>query len=317
MNLTGLKWRYLSVCSHMLVASLLVGGSSLAQIATDRSLPAIAQASDGSKTEPLARDPIVQKLIGKWQTIRPPAAEVESATFAFAPDGKLTMLMAGASGELGVVQMGYQINPNTQPIHLNLILSNRSDEIVRTILGFTQEGLLRMQISGIDPTTPRPSSFTADEPLLRKISTIPSLQPDLQAVTRQIAGRTRESEGKLYVSSLIQAEMAYFLANGKYGRAIDQLGTGFQPETENYRYEIVSDADTQWVGVRGLAKRLGLKSFVGIVFTVTEKTGPFVLMAKVCQSKEPTRLPPRFPDLVATDSGAEPRIRCGEETQPI
>ncbi len=316
MDLTGLKQRCFETPTKVLVAlALLIGAGSWETLVGEGHLTTFPAVAGDAQSASKEADPVIQKLIGRWQTIRPPATEVSSAIFAFTPQGRLLVLIAGASGEMAVTSMGYQVNSKPQPMHLDLILSNRSQDQIKTILDFTEEGLLRLQLSDINPATPRPSAFS--DPPLRKISNSPTIQPDLKEIAQRVKGKRKEVEGRLYVSSLIQAELAYYLENSQYASAINQLGSEFQQETENYRYEIVLGEKNQWVGVRGIAKRLGLRSFVGAVFTATGKEGPFTLMATVCQTQEPTRLPPRLPDLIANESGAQPRIRCSKDTQPI
>ncbi|WP_421655175.1 type IV pilin-like G/H family protein [Leptothermofonsia sp. ETS-13] len=299
----------------LLALGLLLGAGGWETLSRENSITPFPAIAKDAQTSPEETDLVIQKLIGQWQTIRPPAAEVSNAIFTFTSEGKLFILMAGASGETAVASMAYQIDSKRQPMHLDLTLSNRSDDQIKTIFDFTEEGLLRLQLSGINPSTPRPSAFS--DPPLKKISNSPTIQPDVKDIAQKVRGKSKEMEGRLYVSSLIQAELAYYLENSQYASAIDQLGAGFQQETENYRYEIVSGEKNQWVGVRGVAKRLGLKSFVGAVFTATGKEGPFTLIAAICQTKEPTRLPPRLPDLITNEAGAEPRIRCREDTQPF
>lgn len=311
MNLTALNRRCLQAATRVLVSGLLA--SSVALVAIPLGQPAIARESKAEKQQ---REAITQKLVGQWQTVKSPAADLESMVLSFSPDGKLIMLTSQASGEKTVVKMEYYIDPAKQPMYLDLVTPDRPNEQIKTIFDFSANGLLRLPLIGLDPVTPRPKAFTAEDPPLEKVSAVATLQPDVRAVAKKVAGQRRETEGKLYINALIQAEMAHYLEKGQYAVTLEQLGT-FQLETENYRYEIVADGAKSRIGVMALAKRLGLKSFVGAVFTTAEKNSPYTLMATICQSKEPTRLAPRLPKLGTADTGSEFKIHCGEDSQSI
>ena len=53
------------------------------------------------------------------------------------------------------------------------------------------------------------------------------------------AGKARQTEGKLNVSSILKAQQAHFLETNKFITSIDnvgQLGLGIKPQTANYNY---------------------------------------------------------------------------------
>jgi type IV pilus assembly protein PilA len=126
----------------------------------------------------------------------------------------------------------------------------------------------------------------------------------------------RASEPKTYTGSINRAQQAYYLENNKFvteNSALDKLGLGIKPETENYRYIIsegslayifrVPDANSspprkiapvQPIAVIAIAvpKNPTLKSYVGIVWTPqrmssTPQESDVTTMAILCEAEKP------------------------------
>jgi type IV pilus assembly protein PilA len=126
----------------------------------------------------------------------------------------------------------------------------------------------------------------------------------------------RAIEPKTYTGSMNRAQQAYYLENNKFvteNSALDKLGLGIKPETEDYRYIIsegglaymfrVPDANSstpqkiapvQPVAVIAIAvpKNLTRKSYVGIVWTpqrlsANPQESDVTTMAILCEAEKP------------------------------
>lgn len=82
--------------------------------------------------------------------------------------------------------------------------------------------------------------------------------------------KARSSEARLYVGTIGRGQQAFWLENGAFGRSIPSLGLGISEETDNYKYGLQSFefASYQY----GVPKNDNVKSFVGAVFVVPEKS---------------------------------------------
>lgn len=252
-------------------------------------------------------NPMQQKLLGRWQTVEAPAADLASSTFIFDPTGKLVILMTSITGERAVMQVGYTTDLTPQPMHIDLILPGESGDRIKTIFEFTPAGLLRLELSGTNPGSARPRAFQAGDPPFRQVSPATTLRPDPEEVSR-LAKDNSEAEGRLYASAILQAELAHYLEHKVFAPTLAELALAIPAETPNYRYELSSDNPNR-ITITAIAKRLGLKSFTGAVFKPPEN-GLATLMAAICQTKEPSRLPPSAPSLVDNGSGNTPRLKC-------
>lgn len=118
----------------------------------------------------------------------------------------------------------------------------------------------------------------------------------LQSLSSQ-GERARQSEAKTYVGSMNRAQQAYFIEKNKWGQNIDALGIGIKSETDNYRYntqtvnsiKTANSKDNSGITVQtGLAKKEGLKSYIGAVYLLTISSGDISTFAILCESNEPT-----------------------------
>lgn len=122
-------------------------------------------------------------------------------------------------------------------------------------------------------------------------------------------------QGQEYVGAMNRTQQAHFLENDRFADTIDRLGLGIPTQTSNYTYSIrnLGNATFQY----GVARRPGLKSYVGAVFIIPPTFKPPAFSppgtgriemtsaqtrAIVCQTTDPSQLPPLPPML----NGHEP-----------
>ena len=129
------------------------------------------------------------------------------------------------------------------------------------------------------------------------------------------AHKAKQSEAKVYVSSMNKAQQADFLDRGSFSNSVEALGIGIKTETTNYKYSI--RATNQAVFNYGVSKQ-ELKSFIGGVFVVPAKE----VDAKAAKDKMTTASILCQADSAGTSKPAEPtyengKIACGKGTTEV
>jgi uncharacterized protein YjbI with pentapeptide repeats len=121
------------------------------------------------------------------------------------------------------------------------------------------------------------------------------------SLTALAAETTRgQQEAKVYTGSMMRAQQAYFLENGKFAVKLSDLGIGIESDTKDYAYRVFSHRDrTKMTMVAAVPKVGGLKTFIGLVSMGTVgATKELTTFAKVCQSQEAKPLLPKLSTMV-------------------
>jgi type IV pilus assembly protein PilA len=100
--------------------------------------------------------------------------------------------------------------------------------------------------------------------------------------------KAKQSEAKNNVGALNRAQQAYMLEYSEFATGLTQLGVGIKSQTVNYLYSI--DSSTAVLINQGTAIKSALKSYAGLVATVTgdTTTGEVLTVAAACESVNPT-----------------------------
>jgi hypothetical protein len=113
-----------------------------------------------------------------------------------------------------------------------------------------------------------------------------------------------------------RAQQAFYLENEKFGPAIEDLGIGIKPESENYRYQIVPQGNqTQNVMMTAQAKRPELRSYTGAVFVVKDGN-ELLTVAGICETDAPSSTPPTMPTAPSNTQGRW-KIQCPAGSHPL
>jgi hypothetical protein len=254
--------------------------------------------------------PVAERLLGRWQAKDPKSDKV--FTFIFAPDGKLFVVLPTPDGSSVASKVSYQINPTTQPMQLNMVVS--PDEKVLTVFELTPEGKLRIELEGLNPGQPRPTVVSSKSTLFEKISDSTALPENVQTIDAQKNNTSQNNVVKQYITILSRAQQAYFLENGKFATDIKELGIISNLETEFYRYQIVPQKDsTQSVAIAAIPKTSELPSYIGAVFA-TKISGKTTTATQICETDKPSTLPPAIP---AAPIGGSSKIQCPAGSHPL
>ena len=304
-----------SVLGKLIASSLFLG--LLTPLSTAVSAqPPLAPLVSQDQSAPTTNT-VQARLTGQWE-IKDESSD-QTLTLIFTPDGKFFMVLPIESGTRVALPLGYKVNPSPQPMHMDVTLPE-GNRTVMTIFEFTADNQLRLQLADTNPGQPRPTAFNGEALLLKKISEETTLPPEVQVLgsletpTNQAvsdletqANKARETEGKLNVRAMTRAQQALHLENEKFGTTIEDLGIDIEPETESYRYQIVSQGNqSQSVMMTAQAKRPELRSYTGAVFAV-KINGENLLVAGVCETDDPSSTAPAMP---ATPSKGSTEIQC-------
>ncbi|MGE5659796.1 MAG: hypothetical protein ACM37W_24655 [Actinomycetota bacterium] len=134
----------------------------------------IAQAPNSAPTS----NTISQQLLGQWQA---KDASGQSLTFVFAPEGKLFLMAEVSDGSVRAKEMRYKIDPNSQPMTLDVSL-NKTDTVL-TVFELTAANQMRLQLAGTNPGQPRPKSLDAEATLFQKVSDTTALPANTQVIS--------------------------------------------------------------------------------------------------------------------------------------
>src|SRR4028118_181267 len=243
-----------------------------------------------------------------------------SLTVVFTQDGKLFVLLPSyvtsflssgspsfSGGSVSAFEYRYKINSTAQPMQIDMI-SPAENQTIATIFEFTSDGQLRIEWEGINPGEPRPTEFTVGAIYLQKVANTTALPRNTQIIDLAAQQRQgRESEGQQYISSLNMAQEAFYIENEKFATAIDELGIGLKPETENYSYQIVPQSGSiPSAMMTAKAESPELKSYTGAVFAI-KVNGEVTTVSVVCGTDQPSTTPPAMP---IAPKNAEEEIKC-------
>ncbi|MBD2773426.1 type IV pilin-like G/H family protein [Iningainema tapete] len=116
--------------------------------------------------------------------------------------------------------------------------------------------------------------------------------------------KAKQSEAKQNVGAINRAQQAYFLENSVFTTSVQAVGIGVKTQTENFKYEAFTDADSALVGNWGSSIKPALRSYFGVVGTTLGGTGSgteVLTVAFACESIDPVQATPSGPPTSTVD----------------
>lgn len=277
-----------------------------AHLAMLPALPTLANPSQQTVSQQPSA-PIPQQLLGRWEA-RIPFTSPLMTTLIFDANGNLFKL---EPSQKEITRSKYQIDRSQQPAQVlvnfgfyALTGSVAEEQMILTVSSPPAAELESMQflaslqnLASIDFRKWTPSDLMVR---FRKVSSDTALPPGVPVVDaadefRQQADRARESEARTYIGSMNRVQQAYFLEKNRFGTSAElQLSqAGLPAETRNYRFQVRLSGDRQSAQNVAIPTRDGLRSYVGLVTTRSEK-GEVITITALCVSQQPTRQVPPF-----------------------
>jgi type II secretory pathway pseudopilin PulG len=125
----------------------------------------------------------------------------------------------------------------------------------------------------------------------------------LSAVTLPVffnqATKARQSEAITYLGSIALAQRRNFEENDSFINSWNELGLGINPNQESYKYNMYKLNDAQVI-VNASAKDKELLSYSAIIFLSQDSDGKVVPNSTICQTIEPSKVPPQSIQLLET-----------------
>lgn len=233
-------------------------------------------------------DNIIQKLLGKWQSIK----DGEKFNFLFTPTGKLYIFGTTSTGANMAVELYYKINSKTNPMQLDVIddtIKDKSRAIALTIFEFTADGNLRIETTKSDFGRTRPDNFNEKDAVFVKFSNDTNLPTNTQIVNinRPV---NNTGEGKNYIKTMSRAQQAYFVETNRFANNIKDLAIGIKTDTSDYSYRIFVVSKKRVI-MTATAKKAGLKSYSAGVFIAKSNYGYDTSFVGVCETNKPSKKP--------------------------
>ena len=268
----------------LLVLPLTLETTVLAQ----RAIPPKPSISQTANSE---ADIIIKKLVGEWKNKNASGADVN---FLFTADGKMFLMMV-VSDQAVAYPLKYHVDATQNPMYMDIKLPDNPKPVL-TIFDFIADGEMRMQIEGTNPGQPRPKNFSQDVSVFKQVSNSATLPENFQIIDPDDANKS-QPESLQMITLMNRSQQAYFLANGKFAKTIEDLQIGIKSESEDYVYRIIPQGKgNQSIVHTATAKKPDLKSYTGIVFTIKVKGKPS-LDAAICETIKPTSKPPAIPKI--------------------
>lgn len=122
-----------------------------------------------------------------------------------------------------------------------------------------------------------------------------------------IESSTIERQAKSSVGSALFNQQTYFLEKKAFANSFGALKED-SINTKDYSYRIILKPDKfKGVAVMATSKNPKLRSYTGVVYVVNSKQLGTVTLSQLCETKEPSKVPPIAPDNPKSVSG---KIRC-------
>lgn len=280
----------LLVSQGVLIGSLLVGNHLPSTPPTPPQSFMLVKHIDG-----LEDFPILHQLIGTWRGEDPTTQA--PIVLVFNPLGQVYLLVEDEANNPTAIKMWYEINTFNEPFQLDLQLN--AEQTAPTVFAITPQGQLRLRLEGISPEAPRPETLETATPF-EKISESTAIAPEFEVV--QLAPpETTVSVPVQYISILAKSQIAYYLETEAFTENLADLGVTGSMETQQYSYAFETfDENPNQVAITAEPKEGELSSYIGAIFVQAEGSNQNII-AGICQTDNPTTLPPAMPTLEGQD----------------
>ena len=104
--------------------------------------------------------------------------------------------------------------------------------------------------------------------------------------------KAKQAESKQNVGSINRAQQAYFLENQLFTSSVQAVGIGIKTQTDNFKYEAVTNTNSDAVANWGSALKPALRSYFGVVGTTIGGAGSsteVLTIAFACESLNPVK----------------------------
>ncbi|EDZ92902.1 MAG: type IV pilin-like G/H family protein [Limnospira sp. PMC 1291.21] len=138
-------------------------------------------------------------------------------------------------------------------------------------------------------------------------------QVDFSSVLEDIPGWRSSDRAPLMMKAIALGQQTYYQNQGYFASSLHGLSGNLNLETDSYQYAIRTEGETaQTVFITATAKTDDLRSYSGVM-TVGKNDGGVVLMANLCQTDTPSKVPPLLSSTPVPSQG----LKCPPGSSPV
>lgn len=107
------------------------------------------------------------------------------------------------------------------------------------------------------------------------------------------AQRQQQAEAKRYLRKMNQAQQAFYKQHQRFASSLEELerSAALISQSYHYTYKLTLPSKTQ-SQITATAKTEGLNSYTAAVFVATSGAAPGAAIASICETQQPSKLPP-------------------------
>lgn len=241
---------------------------------------------------------LAKQLVGKWQV-----PTNLSSGIIFTEDGKIYIFVT----PIEAVQLQYTIDPTFKPGFL--LFRDAQGKIVGTaIFELQEDGQLQLDLNITGDEQPAITTFKSQPLLFKKTSEDPRIATSVRIKTptaselKEQADRDTQLEARQYIEIMNRGNEANYTQYNIFSNNLEEFIKGLPKETRNYRYNIRVIDEKNMVQSVAIAKRDGLKSYIGVVYIQPSPISTINTKSMICESDQPTQKVPNQPVLFSTQA---------------
>jgi hypothetical protein len=241
---------------------------------------------------------LAKQLVGKWQV-----PTNLSSGIIFTEDGKIYIFVT----PIEAIQLEYTIDPTFKPGFM--IFRDAQGKIVGTaIFELQEDGQLQLDLNISGDEQPAITTFKSQPLLFKKTSEDPRIATSVTIKTptalelKEQADRDTQLEAKQYIEIMNRGNQANYTQYNVFSNNLEEFIKGLPEETRNYRYKIRVIDEKNMVQSVAVAKRDGLKSYIGVVYIEPSPISNINTKSIICESDQPTQKVPNQPVLFGTQA---------------
>ncbi|BDT14278.1 hypothetical protein N39L_40010 [Limnospira platensis NIES-39] len=138
-------------------------------------------------------------------------------------------------------------------------------------------------------------------------------QVNFSSVLEDIPGLRSSDRAPLMMKAIALGQQTYYQNQGYFANSLQGLSGHLNLETDSYQYAIKTEGETaQTVFITATAKTDDLRSYSGVM-TVGKNEGGVVLMANLCPTDTPSKIPPLLSSTPVPGQG----LKCPPGSTPV
>lgn len=243
-------------------------------------------------------NPVAKQLVGKWQV----PTNLYSGII-FTEDGKIYIFVT----PIEAIQLQYTIDPTFKPGFM--LFRDPQGKIVGTaIFELQEDGQLQLDLNISGDEQPAITTFKSQPLLFKKTSEDPrigtsvTIKMPTASELKEQADRDTQLEAQQYIDIMNRGNQASYTKYNVFGNNLEEFIKGLPEETRNYRYNIRVIDEKNMVQSVAVAKRDGLKSYIGMVYLEPSPINSINTKSIICESDQPTQKVSPQPVLFSTQA---------------